>query len=95
MKIDTLMSIHNTIGQRNRIRILFEGVKKSTKQNIFALKSQKNIFIIPSVPKTNSFENCVLRQSLNSLKFYYEIWVIEKNSQNNFKPLFCQKTIQL
>lgn len=93
-KIDTLVSIHNTIGQGNKVRILFEGIKKLNKQNIqyFALKSQKNIFIIPAVPKTNSFENCVLTQSLNGLEFYYEIWkakflsdlyeiwVIKKNS---------------
>lgn len=108
-KIDTTLSVGSTIQQENKQRILFKGIKKSTEQNIeyFALKSKKNVFLFPAVPKTNSVKNSFLTQSLIGLEFnyetwlakfpsdLYEIWIIERGKENNFKPLFCQKTIQL
>lgn len=106
--IDTTLSIAGTIAQENKVRILFKGLKKSNEQNIeyFALKSQKNVFLLPAIPKNNLVKNCFLSQSLIGLEFIYEtweakfpsdlyeIWVIERKG-NNFKPLFCQRTIQL
>ncbi len=108
-KIDTTLSIGNTIARENKVRILLKGVKKHEEQNIqyFALKSQKNVFLIPVIPKTNSLKACLLTQNLNGLEFdyetwqakfpsdKYEIWVIEKDNQNNFIPLYCQKIIRL
>jgi hypothetical protein len=108
-KIDTVISIGNTIARESRERILFKGLKKIKNQNIqyFVLKSHKNVFLFPAVPKVNSWEDCFLTQTLFGSGFYYEtwnakfpsdnyeIWLIEKDNQNNFIPLFCRKEIQL
>ena len=106
--IDTTLSRGITIGRESKDRILLQGIKKLKNQNIkyFVLKSQKNIFLIPAIPKTNSVFKCIAKQSLNSDEFLYEtwkakfpsdnyeIWVIEENSQHKFKPLFCQKILK-
>ena len=108
-KIETTTLIGVTIGRENKNRILLKGMANPKNQNIkyFALKSPKNTFIVPAIPQNNSFRNCLLKQTLFGIEFNYEtwkakfptdnyeIWVIEKNNQNNFIPLFCQKTIQL
>ncbi len=107
-KIITESSFGNTIARENKERIIFKGIN-SGKQIIqyFALKSQKNVFIFPAVSKTNSFKDCFLLQSLKSSEFNYEnwkakfpsdkyeIWVIEKDNQHNYIPLYCRKEIQL
>ncbi len=106
---DTTLSRGITIGRESKDRILLKGIKKIKNQNIkfFVLKSQKNIFLIPAIPKTNSILKCITTQSLNGAEFIYEtwkakfpsdnyeIWVIEENNQHKSEPLFCQKTIQL
>ena len=108
-KIDTATSIGSTIARENKVRILLTGMKSSEEQNIvyFALKSKKNVFLLPAVPKANSVISCFLTQSFTGLEFnyetwaakfpsdLYEIWVIEKDKVNNFKPIFCRKTIRL
>jgi hypothetical protein len=108
-KIDTTIAVGNTIAREKKVRISFNGLKYSKKQSLsfIVLKSQKNIFIIPAISKTNSLKDCISTQSFNGSKFYYdtwkakfpsdiyEIWVIEEDGQNNFIPLFCNKTIQL
>lgn len=69
-----LLSIASTIAQENKVRILFKGIKKSNEQNIeyFALKSPKNVFLLPAIPKTNAVKNCFLTQSFIGLEFNYE-----------------------
>jgi len=108
-KIDTTLSMASTIANENKVRILFKGLKKSKNQNIeyFALKSKKNVFLLPTVPVIESVKNCLLTQSLIGLEFnyetwqakfppdLYEIWVIEKVGRDKIKALFCQKTLQL
>jgi hypothetical protein len=108
-KIDTAMSRGITIARENREIILFKGIKKSKNQSIqyFALKSQNNVFLFPAVPKRNSIKDCLITQSLNSHEFNYEIWkakfpsdnyevwLIEKDNQNNLIPLYTQKIIKL
>lgn len=108
-KIDTTITFGNTIAREKKERISFNGVMYSKKQtlNYLVLKSQKNIFLVPAIPKNNSLKDCILTQSLNNSTFYYEtwkakfpsdiyeIWVIEEDGQNNFIQLFCNKTIQL
>ena len=107
-KIDTVLSLGGTISGEIKQRILFKGIKQIINQNIkyFVLKSQKDIFIFPAVPKNNILTDCLLRQSMYGFEFYYdtwkakfpngiyEIWVIEKDNQDNFTPLYCQKSIE-
>jgi hypothetical protein len=108
-KIDTSMSIGKTIGRENKERILFKGNKKSGNQHIkyVVLKSQQNIFLLPCVPVTNSILKCLSTQKLYSSDFNYEtwkakfpvdnyeVWVLEKDNQNNYIPLYCRKNLQL
>ena len=108
-KIFTKMTTGNTIARETKGKVLFEGMKETKNQKIqyFALKSKKNVFIFPAVPKPNSLKNCILTQNLVSSEYNYEtwkakfpsdnyeIWVIEKDDQNNFIPLITQKNIQL
>ena len=108
-KIETTTLTGITIGRENKDRIMLKGMVNSNSQSVkyFALKSPNNVFIVPAIPQNNSFKDSFLKQTLFDLKFNYdtwkakfptdtyEIWVIEKDKQNNFKPLFCQKTIQL
>lgn len=108
-KIDTTLSIGTTIARENKVRILLKGIKNSREQNIefFALKSQKNVFLMPAIAKNNSLKDSFLTQTLNSSEFNYEtwrdkfpsdkyeIWLIEKSKQNKYIPIFCQKNIQL
>lgn len=108
-RVDTLILKGNTIARESKQRILFKGAKNNKHQDIkyIALKSKSSIFLIPAVPKVNTIYECLLTQTLNSSEFYYEtwkakfpsdkyeIWVIEKDLENKYHPLYCKKIIDI
>lgn len=107
--IDTTMSIATTIAREQKPKILFKGTSNSRKKNIeyIALKSQTNTFLFPAIKQSNSIKACLLTQSIFGREFeyeiwreklpsgFYEIWVIEKDVNNQTNLLYCQKVIQI
>jgi hypothetical protein len=105
--LDTTMSKALTIAQESKNRVLFTAKSSSENVVFFGLKSEKNVFLLPAVPVTNTFKNALLSQSYYDSVFSYEIWeakfpadnyevwLIEQDQTHRQKAVFSGKSIRL
>jgi hypothetical protein len=108
-EIDTTLSIRATVVQGDKAWITFTGKNNDVGKNItyFALKSLNNVFLYPAIANPLSIKDCILNQNSSNSTFSYdtwkakvpsddyEIWVVEKDKNQLWKPLFCNKIIKL
>jgi hypothetical protein len=106
-KIDTTLLIRTTVVRGDRDWITFTGKNNEEGKNIvyFALKSLNNVFLYPAIANPLSIKDCIFNQSSSTFSYAtwkgkvpsddYEIWVIEKDRNQLWKPLFCNKIIRL
>jgi hypothetical protein len=108
-KIDTTLSIRTTIVRGDKDWITFTGKNNEEGKDIvyFALKSLDNVFLYPAIANPLSLKDYISNQSSSISTFSYatwkakvpsdeyEIWVVEKDKNQRWKPLFCNKKIRL